>query len=79
MAMLRNELKFYLNPADACFLQRRLMHVLDRDSHTTDGLSYSVHSLYFDDPVLSAFHDKIDGLEKRAKYRIRYYFLRAHT
>lgn len=34
---------------------------------------YFVRSLYFDDPVHSAFYDKIDGLHTRSKFRIRTY------
>lgn len=34
---------------------------------------YFVRSLYFDDPVNSAFYDKIDGLHTRSKFRIRTY------
>lgn len=32
-----------------------------------------MRSLYFDDPVNSAYYDKIDGLHTRSKYRIRTY------
>jgi len=34
---------------------------------------YIVRSLYFDDPYDTAFFDKIDGLKKRSKFRVRTY------
>jgi hypothetical protein len=34
---------------------------------------YFVRSLYYDDPVYTAFHDKVDGLHTRSKFRIRTY------
>lgn len=34
---------------------------------------YTVRSLYYDDAAYSAFHDKIDGLLHRKKFRIRTY------
>lgn len=34
---------------------------------------YFVRSLYFDDPALSAFHAKMDGLRTRSKFRLRTY------
>ena len=34
---------------------------------------YIVRSLYFDDPFNTAFFDKIDGLKKRSKFRVRTY------
>lgn len=32
-----------------------------------------MQSVYFDDPDATAFFEKLDGIEKRRKYRIRYY------
>ena len=34
---------------------------------------YFVRSLYFDDPAMSAFHAKMDGLRTRSKFRLRTY------
>jgi len=42
--------------------------VADRPDHR-----YFVRSLYYDDPVYSAFHNKIDGLHSRSKFRLRTY------
>lgn len=70
---MRNELKFYLNRADACVLESRLSAVLRKDSHTTADGSYFIRSLYFDDADVSARYDKINGCFERKKYRLRYY------
>lgn len=45
---------------------------LDAHSRSADG-TYAVRSLYFDDPALSAFHAKMDGLRTRSKFRLRTY------
>jgi len=34
---------------------------------------YFVRSLYFDDPEYRCFYDKVDGIKKRSKFRIRTY------
>ncbi len=69
----RNELKFYINSADAHRLNSRFHIALRKDDHTPDRGAYHIRSLYFEDPLSSAYFDKINGLEKRAKYRIRFY------
>ncbi len=73
MAVVRNELKYYINSADAMVLKSRLSHVLCSDSFTVGDKGYFVSSLYFEDPLLSSYWDKVNGIEKRIKYRIRYY------
>ncbi len=73
MSILRNELKYYISSAHAVLLEKRLSAVLWMDSHTSKNGFYCIRSLYFDDPTSGAFLNKINGLEKREKYRIRYY------
>jgi len=34
---------------------------------------YFVRSLYFDDPHFTAYYDKVDGVKKRSKFRLRTY------
>lgn len=70
---LRNELKFSISIPSAVLLEKRLKAVLSADRHTTKFGSYQIRSLYFDDPFQAAFYDKINGIEKREKYRIRFY------
>jgi hypothetical protein len=45
---------------------------VDTNSVNEDN-SYFIRSLYFDDIKNTAFYEKIDGTEKRKKYRIRIY------
>ena len=45
---------------------------MKRDRHATDGL-YHIRSLYFDDVHDTALYEKIDGVNLRDKYRLRYY------
>lgn len=53
-------------------LRQRLGAVAKRDSHTRDG-KYQIRSLYFDDLNDTALREKIDGVNIREKFRIRYY------
>lgn len=46
---------------------------MDYDAYSKGGQTYSVHSVYFDSPERSAFYEKIAGIERRHKYRIRAY------
>jgi SPX domain protein involved in polyphosphate accumulation len=43
-----------------------------KDAHTIDG-KYKIRSLYFDNLWDKALREKIDGVNKREKFRIRYY------
>lgn len=51
----------------------RYFMVFDPFVEDTPHHRYFVRSLYFDDPEFSAFYDKVDGIKKRAKFRIRTY------
>ncbi len=73
MAILRNELKFFIHSADAHLLKLRLASVLSPDRHTKAGVPYFIRSLYFDDPSFTAYFDKANSIEKREKFRIRFY------
>ena len=68
----RHEWKHEINAADAVILRQRLKAVTTTDPHAIDG-RYLVRSLYFDDPADSALREKIDGVNRREKFRIRYY------
>jgi hypothetical protein len=69
----RHELKFIMTPANALLLKRILYQLMDIDSNGDGFGKYMVRSLYFDTLGGSAFFDKLDGVEYRKKYRIRYY------
>ena len=70
----RYELKFLLNSSYAELLKYRLGLIMEKDANAVDG-KYFIRSLYFDDIYDTAYYEKVDGLEEREKYRIRYYNL----
>ena len=53
-------------------LRMRLGAVLSPDPHAEDG-KYLIRSLYFDDLNDRALYEKLDGINYREKFRIRYY------
>lgn len=69
---LRHEEKFRITPADAMVIRRRLEAVARRDAHAPDG-TYRIRSLYFDDPADTALREKLDGVDRREKFRLRCY------
>ena len=74
MKGLRHEEKFYISRAAYWQLKARLDAGLLKDSHIVhpDG-AYFIRSLYFDDYCQSGLLDKVEGLENREKFRIRFY------
>lgn len=68
----RHELKIEINASDYAALRSRLSIIMSRDPHGIDG-RYSVRSLYFDSPQDRALREKRDGVNRREKFRIRYY------
>lgn len=69
---LRHEWKHELNHADLLILRQRLRSVLEPDPHAKDG-RYFIRSLYFDNSADKALREKLDGVNDREKFRIRYY------
>ncbi len=70
---LRHEYKHPVNTFDLLQLQKRLPLVMKRDQHCDEDGSYTVKSLYFDNVWDKAYREKIDGVNHREKFRIRYY------
>lgn len=69
----RHELKYLISAADARLLKLRLPHIMERDPHAGPAGRYTIRSLYFDDFHHSAYDEKMDGVNRRSKYRIRCY------
>lgn len=69
----RHELKHSLNYLDYQVLRSRLRAVLRHDEHADISGEYTVRSLYFDTPGDRALKEKIDGVNRREKLRIRRY------
>ena len=68
----RNEWKHEITPSDMITLRARLRTVAKPESHGTNG-TYDIRSLYFDDQFDTALREKINGVNMREKFRIRYY------
>lgn len=68
----RHEWKHEINYADRLTLLARLSAVMERDSHAVNGV-YRIRSLYFDSPGDKVLREKVDGVNMREKFRIRYY------
>lgn len=68
----RNEWKHEISYSDMIVLRHRLSIVMRQDEHAING-KYLIRSLYFDNYFDKALKEKIDGIDKREKFRIRYY------
>lgn len=68
----RHEWKHVISCCDMLILRQRLSAVAKRDIHTVDG-KYMIRSLYFDNAYDKVLREKIDGVNIREKFRIRYY------
>lgn len=68
----RHEWKHEINQADLLILRQRLQAITTPDPHAVDG-SYQIRSLYFDNAADKALREKLDGVSRREKFRIRYY------
>ena len=69
----RHELKYQISKADHYALRQRLQSVMKRDPHTRQDGLYVIRSVYFDNFRDKALREKIDGVQLREKFRIRYY------
>ena len=72
MMKYRHEWKHEISYGDMLVLRQRLSAVMKRDIHAIDG-KYLIRSLYFDNASDKAFREKVDGVNVREKFRIRYY------
>ena len=68
----RHEWKHEISYSDLLAIRQRLRAVCEPDPHARDG-RYLIRSLYFDTPNDKALREKIDGVNLREKFRIRYY------
>lgn len=68
----RHEWKHEITYGQMLVLRGRLSKVAKRDRHTVNG-KYEIRSLYFDTLTDKALREKIDGVNIREKFRIRYY------
>lgn len=68
----RHEWKHEISYSDLLALRQRLRVVARPDPHAVNG-RYEIRSLYFDTPSDKALREKLSGVSRREKFRIRYY------
>ncbi len=69
----RHELKHYINRSDLIQLKSRLSCVMSSDENCDSDGGYFVQSLYFDNYNDKVLREKIDGVDQREKFRLRFY------
>ena len=70
----RHEWKHEITFSDLLAIRQRMSAIAQLDPHAAGGC-YLIRSLYFDDLTDKALREKIDGVNGREKFRIRYYNL----
>ena len=68
----RHEWKHEISTSDMIAIRQRMRAIAKPDHHALDG-KYRIRSLYFDNLADRALREKIDGVNCREKFRIRYY------
>ncbi len=69
----RHELKYAITYADYLALRARLRPVMKLDAHAGGDGRYLISSIYFDNYNDKALREKLDGVQSREKFRIRWY------
>ncbi|MCL2163261.1 MAG: polyphosphate polymerase domain-containing protein [Oscillospiraceae bacterium] len=69
----RHELKHCINASDYAQIRARLRAVSKPDEHAGEDGGYMIRSLYFDNYSDKAVTEKLSGLSRREKFRLRYY------
>lgn len=69
----RHELKHYINIADCRELRSRLRVLAQPDQNATENGCYKIRSLYFDNYADKVVTEKLSGVSRREKFRLRYY------
>lgn len=72
MAQYRHEWKHEIDLSDRIAIRQRLRAIARADVHARDG-RYLIRSLYFDNLSDKALREKLDGVCRREKFRMRYY------
>jgi len=69
----RHELKYRIGYGDYLALRARAQALLEADAHAEGSSGYRVRSIYFDNYADTALREKLDGLARREKFRLRFY------
>lgn len=69
----RHELKIEVSLFEDLLLKSKLDVIMDLDGHCGSNGQYSISSLYFDNVYDKALQEKVQGVNRREKFRLRYY------
>lgn len=69
----RNEIKHLINAGDRAALCASMRVIAQLDPHARAKGYYTIRSLYFDNISDKALREKLNGVNEREKFRIRYY------
>ncbi|MBY7006025.1 VTC domain-containing protein, partial [Clostridium botulinum] len=69
----RHELKHYINFSDYLAIKNRIRSIMHIDKNANKNNEYKIRSLYFDNDYDKVLMEKVIGLSKRDKFRIRFY------
>lgn len=69
----RHELKHYINMSDYLVIKSRLKGIMHLDKNANESNEYRIRSLYFDNVYDKVLMEKVIGICKRDKFRIRFY------
>lgn len=69
----RHEYKYPISYPDYLVLTQKLRTLMWRDSHADENGSYRITGLYFDNCFDKALKEKLHGVNRREKFRLRYY------
>ncbi|UZT06379.1 polyphosphate polymerase domain-containing protein [Clostridium sp. LQ25] len=69
----RHELKHYINYSDYLAIKSRTRTIMHIDRNANSNNEYRIRSLYFDNVYDKALMEKVIGIPKRDKFRIRFY------
>ena len=71
--VLRHESKHQISLPEDLVLTQRLRKLFPHDRNAGPDGTYRVTSLYLDTPYDDALREKLDGVNRREKFRLRYY------
>ena len=69
----RNEVKHLINTGDRASICASMRAIAQLDPHAQAKGYYTIRSLYFYNMADKALREKLDGVNEREKFRIRYY------
>jgi hypothetical protein len=73
ISLYRNELKYFIRYLDYLKIKDVLTSFLKLDAYSSSTNGYWIRSLYFDTPDNKEYIEKVIGVEKRKKIRLRIY------